>query len=132
MEQLQSAIIKFCMIDNISTSIIINKSRIMSLCNFCKLHCIPLIISGLPDRYDGKIANVKGVDDRANTYGTYLPHAIDPAVFYDEAGTLWMTYGSWSQMVHLFYQMLIKQQLYSKPFHLDLNTYSICPYQDYK
>ena len=56
---------------------------------------------GLPDRYDGKIVNVKGVEDRANTYGTYLPHAIDPAVFYDEAGTLWMTYGSWSGGIYI-------------------------------
>ncbi len=29
-------------------------------------------------------------------WGTYWPHAIDPCVFYDEAGKLWLTYGSWS------------------------------------
>lgn len=26
---------------------------------------------------------------------SYAPHAIDPSVFYDEDGQLWMTYGSW-------------------------------------
>ncbi len=56
---------------------------------------------GLPDRYDGKIVNVKGSEDRANTYGTYLPHAIDPCVFYDESGTLWMSYGSWSGGIYI-------------------------------
>ena len=56
---------------------------------------------GLPDRYDDKIINVKGVDDGANKYGTYLPHAIDPCVFYDESGTLWMTYGSWSGGIYI-------------------------------
>ncbi|MCD8265578.1 MAG: family 43 glycosylhydrolase [Prevotellaceae bacterium] len=28
--------------------------------------------------------------------GTYWPNCIDPCVFYDEEGELWMTYGSWS------------------------------------
>ena len=28
--------------------------------------------------------------------GTYWPNCIDPCVFYDEEGRLWMTYGSWS------------------------------------
>lgn len=27
---------------------------------------------------------------------TYEPHAIDPCVLYDDDGTLWMSYGSWS------------------------------------
>ncbi len=31
-----------------------------------------------------------------NHWGTYWPHAIDPCVFYDEEGKLWLTYGSWS------------------------------------
>ena len=39
----------------------------------------------LPDRY------AKG-----NSWGGYWPHCIDPCVFYDEGGNLWMTYGSWS------------------------------------
>jgi len=29
-------------------------------------------------------------------WGSYMPHAIDPCVFYDENGQLWMSYGSWS------------------------------------
>lgn len=28
--------------------------------------------------------------------GTYWPNCIDPCVFYDEEGELWLTYGSWS------------------------------------
>ena len=41
--------------------------------------------SSLPSRY-----NV------GNAWGTRWPHTIDPAVFYDEEGNLWMVYGSWS------------------------------------
>lgn len=33
-------------------------------------------------------------NDSYNT--SYAPNAIDPTVFYDEEGKLWMTYGSWS------------------------------------
>jgi arabinan endo-1,5-alpha-L-arabinosidase len=29
-------------------------------------------------------------------WGTYYPNCIDPCVFYDEEGELWLTYGSWS------------------------------------
>ncbi len=29
-------------------------------------------------------------------YGKFWPNCIDPCVFYDEAGKLWMSYGSWS------------------------------------
>ncbi len=39
----------------------------------------------LPQRYD-----------RGDRWGEYMPHAIDPCVFYDEEGQLWMSYGSWS------------------------------------
>ncbi len=42
-------------------------------------------LSSLPSRY-----NQKG------QWGTYWPNCIDPCVFYDEEGELWMTYGSWS------------------------------------
>ncbi|MBO4608119.1 MAG: glycoside hydrolase family 43 protein [Prevotella sp.] len=41
--------------------------------------------SSLPARYN-----------RGNKWGDYLPHCIDPCVFYDEEGKLWMSYGSWS------------------------------------
>lgn len=30
------------------------------------------------------------------TWGNYWPNGIDPCVFYDEEGHLWMAYGSWS------------------------------------
>lgn len=46
----------------------------------------------LPERYQ-KIAD--------SSWGTYYPHAIDPAVFYDEDGNLWMTYGSWSGGIYM-------------------------------
>ncbi len=39
--------------------------------------------SSLPSRY-------------TSYWGSRWPHAIDPCVFYDEEGTLWMAYGSWS------------------------------------
>lgn len=42
-------------------------------------------LSSLPSRY-----NVQG------QWGTYWPNCIDPCVFFDEAGELWLTYGSWS------------------------------------
>ncbi len=41
--------------------------------------------SSLPSRY-----NV------GNNWGRRWPHTIDPAVFYDEEGQLWLVYGSWS------------------------------------
>ena len=41
--------------------------------------------SSLPSRYS--------VGER---WGSRWPHCIDPCVFYDEEGKLWMSYGSWS------------------------------------
>ena len=41
--------------------------------------------TSLPSRY------AKG-----GSWGTYWPNCIDPCVFYDEEGRLWMSYGSWS------------------------------------
>jgi arabinan endo-1,5-alpha-L-arabinosidase len=32
----------------------------------------------------------------SDNYGRHWPNAIDPCVFYDEDGKLWMSYGSWS------------------------------------
>lgn len=34
-------------------------------------------------------------------WGDYWPHAIDPCVFYDEEGNLWMAYGSWSGGIYM-------------------------------
>jgi len=47
-------------------------------------------LSSLPSRY-----NV------GNQWGTYWPHAIDPGVFYDANGDLWMNYGSWSGGIYM-------------------------------
>lgn len=41
--------------------------------------------SSLPSRYSV-----------GNNWGRRWPHTIDPAVFYDEEGKLWLVYGSWS------------------------------------
>ncbi len=41
-------------------------------------------VTSIPSRY---ITNING---------DYWPNCIDPCVFYDEDGELWMTYGSWS------------------------------------
>lgn len=46
----------------------------------------------LPEKYNH-------IADRS--WGAYLPHAIDPSVFYDESGNLWMTYGSWSGGIYV-------------------------------
>ncbi|MBQ7482481.1 MAG: family 43 glycosylhydrolase, partial [Bacteroidaceae bacterium] len=46
--------------------------------------------SALPSRYN-----------RNSSWGTYLPHAIDPCVFYDEEGNLKLSYGSWSGGIYL-------------------------------
>lgn len=46
----------------------------------------------LPERYN-KVSD--------GTWGEYLPHAIDPCVFYDEDGRLWMSYGSWSGGIYM-------------------------------
>lgn len=45
--------------------------------------------SSLPDRYN------------KTNWGDFWPHAIDPCVFYDEAGKLWMAYGSWSGGIYM-------------------------------
>lgn len=42
-------------------------------------------LSALPARYE-----------HPNDWGNYWPNGIDPCVFYDEEGRLWMSYGSWS------------------------------------
>ncbi len=46
--------------------------------------------TSLPDRY-----KVGG------KWGDNWPHAIDPGVFYDEKGDLWMNYGSWSGGIYV-------------------------------
>ena len=38
---------------------------------------------------------------RQDKWGDFWPHAIDPCVFYDEEGNLWMAYGSWSGGIYM-------------------------------
>lgn len=45
--------------------------------------------SALPDRYKMKTSG-------SGNWGERWPNNIDPCVFYDEEGKLWMSYGSWS------------------------------------
>ncbi len=46
-------------------------------------------LTSLPARYKKPM---KG----SGNWGEYWPNCIDPSVFYDEEGKLWMAYGSWS------------------------------------
>ena len=47
-------------------------------------------LSSLPSRYN-----------TGGSWGTYWPNCIDPCVFYDQEGKLWMSYGSWSGGIFL-------------------------------
>ena len=49
--------------------------------------------ASLPERYNHKTTDISGWGE---SWGDYMPHCIDPCVFYDEEGKLWMSYGSWS------------------------------------
>lgn len=49
-------------------------------------------ISSIPERYK---------NTSAGDWASYYPHAIDPGVFYDEGGKLWMVYGSWSGGIYM-------------------------------
>jgi arabinan endo-1,5-alpha-L-arabinosidase len=48
-------------------------------------------LNELPAKYD-QIADAT----KNGSWGDWWPHAIDPCVFYDDDGNLWMSYGSWS------------------------------------
>lgn len=54
---------------------------------------------------DMKMAfNTNSLPDRYKVgakWGDNWPHAIDPGVFYDEKGELWMNYGSWSGGIYV-------------------------------
>ena len=61
-------------------------------------------VSGAPASLDYKntdmelaIGTQNSIPSRYTSYwGRRWPHCIDPCVFYDEEGRLWMSYGSWS------------------------------------
>jgi arabinan endo-1,5-alpha-L-arabinosidase len=44
----------------------------------------------------GELKSLPAHYNRGGNWGNRWPHAIDPCVFYDENGQLWMSYGSWS------------------------------------
>ncbi|MCR5106055.1 MAG: leucine-rich repeat protein [Eubacterium sp.] len=52
------------------------------------------VSEGLPQRYDD-------VGRGTEAWGKIWPHAIDPCVFYDDDGKLWMSYGSWSGGIYV-------------------------------
>lgn len=72
----------------------------------------PIVFGGFNNvSYGGKKVDVKNTDmslvtgstllptrfsSAGNSWGTYYPNCIDPCVFFDESGELWMAYGSWS------------------------------------
>ncbi len=49
----------------------------------------------------GELATLPEKYDKGNQWGTFWPHAIDPCVFYDDNGKLWMSYGSWSGGIYV-------------------------------
>ena len=71
----------------------------------------PIVFSGFNGQtYSGKSVSYKDTDlefvlgtqsslparYRTSTWGNLWPNCIDPCVFFDDAGELWMAYGSWS------------------------------------
>ena len=67
----------------------------------------PVVISGFKDSSHsykdtdlelalGSLSTMPSRYNVGNNWGRRWPHTIDPAVFYDEEGQLWLVYGSWS------------------------------------
>ena len=65
----------------------------------------PIVISGVRNNENYNITDMPlALGDEtmptryapSDNYGNHWPNAIDPCVFYDEEGKLWMSYGSWS------------------------------------
>lgn len=64
--------------------------------NYVNTHIDELIDEGIIDEVNDAWFDSKGA------YNTsYAPNAIDPELFYDTEGQLWMTYGSWSGGVYI-------------------------------
>lgn len=56
------------------------------------------LVIGETDALPAKYEKLKG---STRSWGDFWPHAIDPCVFYDEEGKLWMSYGSWSGGIYM-------------------------------
>ena len=66
----------------------------------------PVVVSGFRDGDSykstdleivlGEQASLPSRYAPSDNYGNHWPNCIDPCVFYDETGKLWMSYGSWS------------------------------------
>lgn len=70
--------------------------------------------TSLPTRYK--------VNDK---WGNYWPNCIDPCVFYDDEGELWMSYGSWSGgifMLKLDKSNGLRDYTYTYPYQINGNT----------
>ena len=76
----------------------------------------PIVFSGFQTSNDSKTGGFHNTDlelaigsqsslparyDKGKSWGSFWPHAIDPAVFYDDSGNLWMSYGSWSGGIYM-------------------------------
>ena len=76
----------------------------------------PIVFSGFQTSNDSKTGGFHNTDlelaigsqgslparyDKGGEWGKLWPHAIDPAVFYDDNGNLWMSYGSWSGGIYM-------------------------------
>ncbi len=62
--------------------------------------------------------------DRGSSWGQYWTNDIDPCVFFDEEGELWMTYGSWSGGIFLLKldkQTGLRDYTYTYPYETDGN-----------
>lgn len=65
--------------------------------NYNNTHLKELIDNGIIEGF-----SENWVKDNGATYNTdYAPNAIDPTLFYDKEGKLWMTYGSWSGGIYI-------------------------------
>ena len=73
--------------------------------------------STLPTRYN-----------RGGNWGTYWPNDIDPCVFFDEDGQMWMSYGSWSGgifMLKLYKEKGLRDYTVTYPESIEPGTYMV-------
>ncbi len=72
----------------------------------------------------GEQATLPARYNRGNDWGTYWTNDIDPNVFFDEQGELWLDYGSWSGgifMIKLDKQTGLRDYTYTFPVENDDN-----------